>query len=377
MRVIYFDCFSGVSGDMILGALFDLGLEPKQLLRKLDFINSKDFKLQVTRVSRAGIAACRANVIIKEGSIAIVCLPEIRKKIAISRLSPDAQAKSLRIFERIAEAEAKIHNTTPEKVHFHELGAVDAMVDVCGAVAGLELLNVKKVFVSKIPVSKGTIVFSHGTFPVPAPATMELLKGFELVNSDARFELVTPTGAAILTTLAESRNTAFPEMELVRTGYGAGHLDPKGRPNVLRGIMGEVSGKEGTADRVWLIETNLDDATGEEIGYLVSELFNAGALDAWTEHIYMKKNRPAFKVSALARQEDAAKVEECFFLKSGTFGIRKTLMERVKLERKIERVDVAGRKMRLKTGEYTARNGQKSQKSKLEYDDWAGTKNEK
>ncbi|MBI5360305.1 MAG: nickel pincer cofactor biosynthesis protein LarC [Planctomycetes bacterium] len=371
MRAIYFDCFSGISGDMILGTLFDLGLDIKQLLQKLDFIGSKEFKLQVTTVSRAGITARKANVIIKENHATPVCLPEIRKKIAKSRLSPRTQAISIRIFDRIAKAEAKIHNLPQEKVHFHELGAVDAMVDVCGAVAGMEILGVEKVYVSEIPVSKGKIVFSHGTFPIPAPATLELLEGFELVNSDARFELVTPTGAAILTTLAETRNPAFPEMKLIRTGYGAGLLDPKGHPNVLRGIMGETTGKEGTADKVWLMETNLDDATGEEIGYLAGELFNAGALDAWTEHIYMKKNRPAFKVSALARHENAAKVEECFFLKSTTLGIRKTLVERVKLERKIERVDVSGKKMRLKTGEYVTRNGRKSKKSKLEYDDWA------
>jgi uncharacterized protein (TIGR00299 family) protein len=257
-------------------------------------------------------------------------------------LSPRQRELAKRIFKRLGEAEAKVHGTSVEKVHFHEVGAVDSIADIVGSAIAWDLLKVDRVLASHIPTGTGSITIAHGVSSVPAPATAELLKGVPLAASDVEAELTTPTGAAILTSLVESYGP-LPPMKIDRIGYGAGQRDLPDRPNVLRLFVGEAieaaADRCETSDEAWMLQTNLDDISGELIGYCASLLWDAGALDVYTTAIQMKKNRPGVTLSVLCQAADVERLEAILFRETTTLGVRRWPVSRHKMERKPHTVE--------------------------------------
>ncbi len=297
-RLAYLDCFSGVSGDMLLGAIIDCGVSVGDLRGELAKLRLDGYNLSATRVTRSGLAATQAVVEVA-GAPAPRTLGDVLGIIDRSSLPHEDREKAARIFQRLAEAEAKVHAETVEAVHLHDVGAVDAIVDVMGTLAGLRLLDVHEVFASPLPAGAGAVDGPHGKLPVPAPATLELLSraNAPLRPADgASGELVTPTGAAILTTVARFER---PAMTLERAGYGAGSREIEGRPNVLRIWLGERI-ERGVRQMV-LIETNIDDMTGEMLGYARDTLLDAGAADVWFTSVQMKKGRPGVMLSVICK----------------------------------------------------------------------------
>ncbi len=337
MRIAYFDCFNGASGDMILGGLIDAGVSVDRLSESLKGLGVPGFSVRAEKVKKQGFAATRFHVEVDPGvDKPHRHLHHIRQIIESSSLSDGVKSRAVRVFERLAEAEASAHNTTLEKVHFHEVGALDAIVDVVGAVIGLRELGVERVVCSPIPVGSGVIRCDHGEMPIPAPATAILLKGIPIAATSETGELTTPTGAAILTTLAESFGPV-PSMTLDTVGCGAGFRDGQHRPNVLRVLLGQTSmPSEGPAeehDEVCVLEANLDDATAETIAHACERLMSAGALDTYCTPIVMKKNRPAVVITALCRPEDVSEMESLLFAETTTFGVRRHQVIRSKLLR--------------------------------------------
>ena len=337
-RIAYLDCFSGISGDMLLGALVDAGLSPDDLrseLAKLSF-QGKDYRLEVAKTQRAGLAATKVTVALEEAASASGGhrrLPDILSLIEQSALPPADKERSATVFRRLADAEARVHGVEPEAVDFHEVGAVDAIVDVVGSVAGLRLLGVEELYCSPLPAGGGVARGAHGELPVPAPATLELLAeaGAPLAaGPDADVELVTPTGAAIVTTLARFRR---PAMAVRAAGYGAGARDTEGRPNVLRLWLGDaLAGRQGT---MLLIETNIDDMNPELYGYAQERLFEAGAADVWLMHIQMKKSRPGVLLSVLCPVEREDAVVGVLLRETSTLGVRVREVARHEAEREV------------------------------------------
>lgn len=349
MKVAYFDCFSGAAGDMILAALISAGLDGHVLREDLARLNLTGYDIRTATVNKQGFAAVKFDVDVQE-SPRHRHLKDIGRIIDGSTLRETVKDRARRIFTRLAEAEASVHGTTPEKVHFHEVGAIDAIVDIVGACIALDRLGIERVRSSPIPVGGGTVRCEHGLMPVPAPATAELLRGFEITPCEEQAELCTPTGAAILTTLAEGFGP-MPRMRVASIGYGAGTREGKTRPNVLRVFLGEeVSPSDLSEDEVVLLETNLDDATGQQVGHAVEALFGAGALDVFTTPIQMKKNRPGVMLSALTTAQSAAACEEVMFTATPTFGVRRTVCGRRKLDRRIEKVATKYGEIRVKLG---------------------------
>jgi hypothetical protein len=344
MRGIYFDCFSGASGDMIIGALLDAGLPLDALRAELDKLKLPGCRVEARRVERGGLAGTKFDVVIDGHEHAHRGLGSILEMIDASALSDRVKRDSARVFRRLAEAEAKVHNTHVEEVHFHEVGAVDAIIDVTGACIGLERLGVGHVAVSALPTGRGFVRCAHGRLPVPAPATAALLVGFPLAPSEVESELTTPTGAAILTTLGETFGVR-PAMTLEAVGFGAGAKDFEGFPNLLRVFVGQVASSAesdrslgGTRDRVRVLETNIDDMPAQVYEVVFEKLFAAGALDVWTTPIQMKKGRPAVMLSAIVPEAARAAAEEAIFRETTTFGIRSYEADRRKLERESARV---------------------------------------
>ena len=365
MRIGYFDCFSGASGDMILGALVSAGLSPDQLRSDVESLSVGGFDLEIRPISKQGFAATKVDVTVTEHQ-PHRHLHHITEIIDASRLPEPVRVRSKAVFARLAEAEAKVHGTTIEKVHFHEVGAVDAIVDVVGAVAGLHRLGLDRVVCSPIPTGSGTVKCDHGIMPIPAPATAELLTGVPLAACDEPGELTTPTGAAILTTLADEFGL-LPAMRIECTGFGAGSRDGRGRPNVLRLIIGESESATDERDEVVVLEANLDDATGEQLGHAFDRLFASGALDVMTTPVTMKKNRPGVVVTVIVAPPDAAACEDVLFRETGTFGVRRHLCARTKLSRSLQTVETRYGSVRVKVG---ARDGAVLQVSP-EYEDCA------
>lgn len=355
MRIAYFDCFSGAGGDMIVASLLDAGADAAALREGLAGLGVGGYSISIERVNKQGIAAARFHVALDTTTHQPHRhLKHIVEIIDAAKLPDSVRDRAKRIFTRLAEAESRIHGATIEKVHFHEVGAVDAIVDVVGSVLALELLGVERVACSQIPVGSGTLTCSHGVMPVPAPATAELLKGVPIAACDETGELTTPTAAAILTTLA-SEFGSMPAMTTDRIGYGAGTRDGQKRPNVLRVLIGDAaSAAEADLDQAMLLETNLDDATPQTIGYCVEQLFSAGALDVWTQPILMKKQRSGVLLSVLCSPRDAAKMERIMFVETPTFGVRRRLVERAMLKRRHETVVTPFGEIRMKIGEREA-----------------------
>ena len=335
MKSAHFDCFSGCSGDMILAALLDAGVESEPIRQGLASLGLP-IGFEVEKVRKGGFAATAVRIEAPEET-SHRFLPEVEAIIQRGRMTPKQKELALRIFRRLAEAEAAVHGLPLEKVHFHEVGALDSIADIVGCAIGLDLLGAERFSSRSVPTGSGTVKCAHGLMPIPAPGTAELLKGVPLAASPIKAELTTPTGAAILTTVVQEW-VESPVMTIERIGHGAGRRELVEQPNLLRLFVGtqaqglQLLGLE--TDQVWVLETNLDDLPAEVIGYCYELLFSAGALDVFSTPIQMKKDRPGILLSVLAGIESLPALEEILFRETTTFGIRRYLVWRHKLQRK-------------------------------------------
>ncbi len=389
MRIAYLDCFSGISGDMFLGALVDAGV-PAELLEKTVAGLDVGAKLEISRVTRAGISAIKVDVIVHgekdrprespshqhdhgqhadehghthehhehghahekkshEHEQAHRGLKEIRQIIAGAPVSERAKKTALAMFQALGEAEAKIHNTSVEKIHFHEVGAADAIVDIVCAAVGAEHLAADQWVCSPLNVGGGTVECEHGRFPVPAPATVELLRGAPVYSSGIDAELVTPTGAAIVKTLA-TRFASFPAMTITATGYGAGTRDFQAHANVARLTVGDAIEDAAALprDSVTVLEANLDDLSPQVFGYVMERALAAGALEVFGTPVQMKKNRPGMLLTVLAKPADAERLAKLIFTETTTLGVRMRNQERRVLARREVRVATPWGEVRMK-----------------------------
>ena len=338
VRIGYFDCFSGISGDMTLGALVDAGVDPRAITSAVE---SLGLPVEVTfeTVRRGEFRANYARV---------VCQPEhahrrlgqIEAMIDGASISHDQKSLAKRIFRKLGEAEATVHGIDLAEIHFHEVGAADSIVDIVGAAVGLDLLGVERFESSPVPPGRGWVRAAHGKMSLPAPGTAELLKGVPLAESTVSMELTTPTGAAILTTVVDSFGS-LPAMTIEAIGLGAGTKDLPGQANVLRLFVGQAAEASGGAssDRIWVLETNLDDLPGEIVGHTTTLLMGAGALDAFLTPIQMKKNRPGVMVTVLCDRAQIPAMEEILFRETTTLGIRRYEVGRHKLKRRAAEVE--------------------------------------
>ncbi len=369
MRCGFFDCFSGAAGDMILAALVSAGYPLEALQELVRRLRLPGVEVESSQVRRAGLAGTQIRVIVPpEAQRAHRHLPHILELIAAAGLPPDVAENARRIFRRLAEAEAAVHGVTPEQVHFHEVGAADAIVDVVGACAGLHALGIERLVCAPIPTGSGTVQCEHGLMPVPAPATAELLKGVPLAACDEPGELTTPTGAAILTTLAAGFGP-LPALRISAIGYGAGTRDSRTRPNILRLLIGELEDAPPAdeQDTVIVLETQIDDATGQAIAHAAARLLEAGALDVYAVPIVMKKGRPGQLLTVLCRDSEAAALEDLLFAETTTFGIRRHTCSRHMLARRHETVATPFGPLRIKVGQ----RGGRVVQAWPEYDDCA------
>ena len=395
MRIAYLDCFSGISGDMFLGALIDARVSPKIFEDAVEALGV-GARLEISRVNRSGISATKVDVIVdgekdlprQAGQVPVPHqfghahdhshqhsgvahahpeahghehgagrgLNEIRDIIGKARISESAKKTAIAIFEKLGQAEAKIHNVPIEKIHFHEVGAGDALVDIVCAAVGSEALAVDEFVCSPLNVGGGTVTCAHGTFPVPAPATVELLRGAPVFSSGIQAEFVTPTGAAIIATLVK-RFSSFPEMKVEKTGYGAGTHDFAGHANVLRITLGdtasEIAGEGARAtyisqEKIAVLEANVDDLNPQVFGYVMDRLFEVGALDVFGTPVQMKKNRPGTLLTVLAKPQDAEKLTEIVFAETTTLGVRRRDENRQVLARKWVNVSTRYGDVRIK-----------------------------
>jgi pyridinium-3,5-bisthiocarboxylic acid mononucleotide nickel chelatase len=394
MRIAYLDCFSGISGDMFLGALIDAGVPAQHFEETVRALNI-DAQLEISRVSRSGISATKVDVRVhgekelpretyweqqshrghhthehshdggtKHRHVAGSDhdyetaplhkhargrgLQEIKQIISQAKLNDRTKTTAIAIFESLGAAEAKIHNITVEAIHFHEVGAVDAMADIVCAAAGTEALSLDEIICSPLNVGGGTVQCAHGTFPVPAPATLELLKGAPLYSSGLNFELVTPTGAAIVKTLA-TRFGSFPNLKVEKIGYGAGTRDFPGHANVARLTVGEWQSAEGVShEMITILEANVDDLNPQVFGYVADRLLEQGALDTFGIPVQMKKGRPGMLLTVLCRPEDSAKLTHLIFSETTTLGVRRRDEEREVLQRTWQTVQTPWGDVRIK-----------------------------
>lgn len=347
-RIAYFDCFSGASGDMMLGALLDAGLPLKRLQAELDKLPLEGYELELERQVRQGMAGSKLHVRDTLGAHPARYPQDVYATIEASTLSPEVKARSRAVFQRLARAEARVHGVPEDEIHFHEIGAVDTIVDIVGVVAGLDALGVTEVYASPLPLGNGFIKTEHGLLPVPAPATLAILSevGAPTVPHPAQTELVTPTAAALLAELARFQRPAM-KIQAVGVGFGDKELP---WPNSLRVWLGEpFHPAQAEADQVVLLECNLDDVTGETLGYAMERLFAAGALDVWFTSIYMKKNRPATMLSVLAPAGQAETLGLILLRETPTLGLRITPpLHRWKAGRRVREVQTPWGTVRVK-----------------------------
>jgi pyridinium-3,5-bisthiocarboxylic acid mononucleotide nickel chelatase len=332
-RVAYFDCFSGASGDMILGALLDAGLSFEALQAEVSklALSAAAFSLQAARAQRAGLTATKLEVIVHEPP-RHRSLAEVLEAVKGAALPESDRTRIESVFRALAEVEAQVHGTSVADVELHEVGAIDALVDVTGAVAGLRLLGIDDVYVSPLPLGHGEAKGSHGTLPIPAPATLGLMARASAPTVEGEgqpMELVTPTGAALLTVLGKFQR---PAMRIEKVGYGAGGRDPPERPNVLRLWLGQT---EPAGKRMRLIETNIDDMTPELLAYTQEALMAQGAADVWFTSIQMKKNRPGVMLSVLCQEAAESKLVSLLWRETSTLGVRVSDVARHEAEREI------------------------------------------
>lgn len=350
MTVAYFDCFNGAAGDMIVASLIDAGADESTLREGLSSLAVAGYTLKIEKIRKQGFAATRFLVELDTTAPQPHRhLADVVEIIRSGHLPDRVRQNSIEVFERLAKAEAQVHGTSVDKVHFHEVGAVDAIIDVVGAMLALQTLGVERVVCSPIPVGSGTVTCAHGVMPIPAPATAELLQGVPLAETDETGELITPTGAAVLTTLADEFGS-LPAMSVSAIGYGAGTRDGASVPNLLRVFLGATSDSDD-ADSVTVLETNLDDASGEIVGYTIERALQMGALDAYAVPIQMKKSRPGFVLTVICESARVSAMEGILFRETPTLGIRRRTMQRTKLKRRIETVDTAFGVIRIKVGQ--------------------------
>lgn len=350
-RVLYLDCVGGAAGDMLLGALLDAGADVDAVRRGLDGLGVAGLALELERVSRHGIGAAHATVR-ADADQPHRHWRSIRAQIDAAGLPEPARVLAQEAFRRLAHAEARIHGADPEEVHFHEVGAVDAIGEVCGVALAVHALGIERVVCSPLPVGRGFVQAAHGRLPLPAPATLALLEGAPLHGVEVELELVTPTGAALVAALADAYGP-LPAMTLTATGYGAGTRDLVALPNVVRAIVGVASAAR--VHPVSLIEANLDDLIPELAPDAAAACFAAGALDVWTAPVQMKRGRPAFMLSALARPEAERAVAEAMLRETSTLGVRIAHLDRIELEREAFTVEVSGEPVRVKVGRLDGR----------------------
>jgi uncharacterized protein (TIGR00299 family) protein len=393
MKTLYLDIFSGISGDMFLGALIDLGADAVRLERELKKLKLDGYHLHVTRKQKSGIAGVKLDVHLtgdhehhhehdshvrssafRRHGPAKAGTPnnhdhhhhgenrtftQIKKLIAQSKLSPWVKKKSIAVFERIAEAEGKIHGLPPERVHFHEVGAVDSIVDIVGACIAVEMLGKPRVLSSPVVEGVGWIDCAHGRFPVPAPATLAILgaRGIGVTQCEEPHELVTPTGAALLAEFAE-RFGPMQGLIAEKIGFGIGTRDHQTRPNVMRAVLGKhstLNPQTSTAldwetDTIAVLETNLDDSSGEILGHFAETVLAAGALDVFFTPVQMKKSRPGVVLTVLCAEADADKFSELILRETSAFGVRRTFAGRRKLRREFTTVQTRFGKVTVKLG---------------------------
>jgi len=403
MRIAYLECFSGISGDMFLGALVDAGVSPELFARTIEALGV-DARLEISRVDRSGISATKVDVIAageKElpreefwqqhepkqqhahehshrhehdhkahshdrsrgheqeaaHSHAHRGLKEIREIINKGSISEGAAAKAIKIFEALGAAEAKVHNTGIEEIHFHEVGAIDAIVDIVCAAVGAEALGVNEWICSPLNVGGGTVECAHGTFPIPAPATLELLRNAPVYSGEIQKELVTPTGAAIVNVLV-SKFAHFPRMKTEKIAYGAGSRNFPGFPNVVRLSVGEAENDEIVpAEEITILEANLDDMTPQVFGYVMERALAAGALDVFGTAVQMKKNRPGMLLTVLCHPEDTASLRQLIFAETTTLGVRMRREQRATLARRYECVQTKWGEIRMKLANLNGSTG--------------------
>ena len=369
MKIAYFDCFAGISGDMILGALVDAGLPFDTLKSELDKLGLKEFEIAQRRVEKHGIAATKIDIHAQEGHVHRH-LKDVLAIIQASAISHSAKEKAGRVFQKLAEAEAKVHGVAIDQVHFHEVGAVDAIADVVGAILGLEYLGVERIYASKLRFGTGRTRGSHGSMPVPVPAVVEMTRGLPAERTDIPYELVTPTGAAILTALATGIGQPI-SMRTQSAGYGAGTRDLDQAPNLLRIEIGDLVEDQHT-DTPILIETNIDDMTPEIYGYLIDRLLEKGARDAFLTPVIMKKGRPGIQLSVLADPHLETELTDFIFAETTTLGVRRIPVQRRMLERRSDTVETPFGAVRVKIAEVAG-----TQRITPEYDDCARIAREK
>jgi uncharacterized protein (TIGR00299 family) protein len=339
MKTAYFDCIAGASGDMLLGSLIDAGLPVSSLEEELAKLHLDDFQLKITKVSKNGFGATKVDVQVRDDAPERR-LRDLRKIVEDSDVAPSVQQRALRIFTRICEVEAGIHGMSVDDVHLHEVGGVDAIVDVVGVLAGIERMGIQSIVVSPLPIGRGFVKGAHGQIPLPAPATLALLKGVPVYGSPIEKELVTPTGAAILTEIADSWGS-LPAMVFREVGYGAGTRDLV-IPNVLRLLIGDSRPNPSWhTETITELETHLDSDSGEIIGHACQRLMSEGALDVVAIPAGMKKGRPAQVVKVLAKPEDADRLEQILFEETTTLGIRRTDTRRDALRRHFDTVETS------------------------------------
>ncbi|NOY40772.1 MAG: nickel pincer cofactor biosynthesis protein LarC [Planctomycetes bacterium] len=335
MRIAYLDCASGVSGDMMLGALVDAGVDLAKVQAGIDSLGLPSCRLAIEETKKCGFRALQLTVE-HEPEHVHRHLHHIVDMIEGSLLTPAQRDLARRIFQKVAEAEAKVHGTTIEKVHFHEVGAVDSIADIVGSAIAWDMLGVDRVVCSAVPTGTGFVNIAHGRCAIPAPATGELLKGVPLAASEVQGELTTPTGAAIVSTLVDEFGP-LPAMDIETIGYGAGQCDFE-HPNLLRLFVGKSADTATQTDKIVLLETNLDDVSGEMVGHCIEKLWEAGALDVAASSLQMKKGRPGTLLSVQCQPDDAEKIAGIVFRETTTLGLRRSTVERLTLPRRSESV---------------------------------------
>lgn len=393
--IAYFDCFSGISGDMTLGALVDAGVPLSKLRRELDRLPVKGYRLTSKTVQKAGMRATKVDVLIndpsksplgkgelKGGQHSAGKWKDIEKIVRTSTLSKDIKQKGLSIFRRLFEAESKVHGKRFDSIHLHELGAIDCIVDIFGSLIGLDILGIDTIYSSTLNLGSGSIKSEHGLLPVPAPASVELLKGVPVYSSDVKFELTTPTGAALISSLAAGFGP-MPEIQISKTGVGAGDRDFKEQPNILRIFIGAKAGKKqregdrdqgrgvlqyartSTEETITIIETNIDDMNPQVYEYVMDRLFKAGALDVFLTQIIMKKGRPGIKLSVLCSDDKKDALSGIILKETTSIGLRLYRSDRKTLQREIVSVETKHGRVRVKKSWL----GKEIQKACPEYED--------
>lgn len=345
MRIGYFDCFSGAAGDMIIGSIISAGCEASTLQGYLSKLKIPGLKLHVEERKKHGLHGLGVSFSAEEKDTPHRHLTQIERMLSDSDLADEVIQRSIAIFRRIGVAESRMHNISLEKVHFHEVGAIDAIGDIVCAVSGLRELKIERLYSSPLLLGSGVTTAAHGKLPLPAPATLEITRGFPVKRIDSGHELTTPTGAAIISELAEPAG-GF-EFIVEKVGYGAGTAEFDDRPNMLRLIIGTVSEKL-PSDSVIILETNIDDATPEQIGHLQQRLMESGALDVFVSSIMMKKNRPGHKVSVISAETEAKEIATVILRESSSAGVRWRRESRWKLDYSFKTVDTEFGKIKIK-----------------------------